>query len=92
LYSFHLFCWSLSHFFFSGQYPRNVSSPTLVNNKLNKMLIVTNPEVWSTLCPHIFFETQQFFWLGPICPTFCLQVAISRALASFLRYPYLDQS
>jgi hypothetical protein len=26
------------------------------------------------------------------CPTFCLQVAISRALASFWRYPYLDQS
>jgi hypothetical protein len=24
------------------------------------------------------------------CPTFCLQVAISRALASFWRYPYLD--
>jgi hypothetical protein len=26
------------------------------------------------------------------CPTFCLQVAISRVLASFWRYPYLDQS
>ena len=25
------------------------------------------------------------------CPTFCLQVAISRALASFWRYPYLDR-
>jgi hypothetical protein len=24
-------------------------------------------------------------------PTFCLQVAISRALASFWRYSYLDQ-
>ena len=26
------------------------------------------------------------------CQTFCLLVAISRALTSFWRYPYLDQS
>jgi hypothetical protein len=26
------------------------------------------------------------------CPTFCLQVTISRALASFLKYPYLEMS
>jgi hypothetical protein len=52
--------------------------------RIRKFFLVRNPcrliSIWKFEC-----MTSSF------CPTFYLQVAISRALASFWRYPYLDR-